>query len=74
MFSDHKPLVPRSLFEDLKREDACSEAMDELRSALIVAYEQALESGVCPSAALAAILDWMLPEFKRSSGLPYMDG
>jgi hypothetical protein len=74
MFSDHKQLIPRTLFEGLTREDASSEAMDELRSALIIAYEHALESGVCPSAALAAILDWMLPEFKRSCGLPFMDG
>lgn len=74
MFSDHKQVIPRSLFEGLRREDASSDAIDELKSALIIAYERALESSVCPSAALAAIMDWALIEFKRSHCLPYMDG
>lgn len=51
--------------------DACeinrdfTDTFDEFRSALIVAYEHALEQGISPSAALAAILDMAASEMQR---------
>jgi hypothetical protein len=60
-------LIPLALLEGLRKEGASSEAIDEFGSALIIAYEQALDSGLTPSAALAAMLDWVLSEFQKST-------
>ncbi len=43
--------------EDCKIGFSTSQAMDEFESALIVAYEQALQNGVLPQCALAVMLD-----------------
>jgi hypothetical protein len=40
-------------------------AADTFRSVLIIAYEQALEEGVSPSAAIGIALDWISIELKR---------
>ena len=40
-------------------------AMDEFESALIAAYEQALENGVSPHSALAVMLDLASVETQR---------
>jgi hypothetical protein len=45
-------------------------AMDEFKSALIVAYEDALLNGISPSSALAATLDWASSELERSMEVP----
>jgi len=65
MFGHNRQAIPLSFFEDLKQEDASPEATDVFKSALITAYERALESGLTPGAALAAVLDWISLEFKR---------
>jgi hypothetical protein len=45
--------------------DITADTFDEFRSALIVAYEHALEQGISPRAALAAILDMAASEMQR---------
>jgi hypothetical protein len=45
-------------------------AMDDFKSALIVAYEDALMNGISPSSALAAALDWASSELERSMEVP----
>jgi hypothetical protein len=66
MFGHNQQALPARLFEDLKKEeDGWPEATDEFNSALIIAYEQALESGLTPSAALAVMVEWISLEFKR---------
>ena len=42
-----------------------TDTLDDFRSALIVAYEHALEQGISPRAALAAILDMAASEMQR---------
>ncbi len=69
MLGYNQRLAPLTLFDGLKKEDASLEAIDEFKSALIIAYEQALKGGLTPSAALAAMLDWLSLEFKRSTSL-----
>jgi hypothetical protein len=43
-----------------------ADTLDEFQSALIVAYEHALEQGVSPNAALALILDMATSEMQRT--------
>ena len=69
MFRDDRQFVPPALFEDCKRDEASPEALDELKSALIVAYEQALEDGMSSGTALAAMIDVMSTELKRCTKL-----
>ncbi len=57
--------VPLSLFHGFEKEDISAEAVDEFKSALIVAYEQALQNGISPGSALGAILDWTSSEVRR---------
>jgi len=59
-------LTRDALFEDFEK-DNTSKAIDNFESALIAAYERALESGLAPGAALAAMLDWISSEFARGS-------
>jgi hypothetical protein len=40
-------------------------AADTFKSVLIIAYEQALEEGVSPTAAIGIALDWISIELKR---------
>ncbi len=70
---DHR-LIAVALLGDFQGGNASPAVIDEFKSALIVAYEQALESGISPAYALGAILDWASLEFKRCVGLPYVDG
>lgn len=42
-----------------------SEPLEELQSALILAYERALEQGISPIAAIAAIIDIASLEARR---------
>lgn len=66
MFGHNRQPVPAALFEGFKSEGASSEAGEEFRGNLIVAYEQALEQGIAPVCALATMLDVISQEFKRS--------
>ncbi|MGO9483354.1 MAG: hypothetical protein ACLPX9_02045 [Rhodomicrobium sp.] len=43
-----------------------ADPLDEFQSALIVAYEHALEQGISSSAALAVILDMASSEMQRT--------
>ncbi len=70
---DHR-LVALALLGTFRKEDTSPAVIDDFKSALIVAYEQALENGVSPSYALWAILDWVSLEFKRCADLPSADG
>jgi hypothetical protein len=65
MFCHDKSLVYPAFFDDFQECDASSEALDEFKSAIIIAYEQALEGGMSSSAAFAAVLDLLSAEFKR---------
>jgi hypothetical protein len=65
MLGHNRQPVPLALFEGFEREDFSPEAVDEFKSALIVAYEQALESGISPGHALGAMLDWVSMEVRR---------
>ncbi len=42
-----------------------ADALEEFQSALILAYERALEQGISPSTAMAVILDWASSEMRR---------
>jgi hypothetical protein len=70
---DHR-LVAVALLGDIQNGNASTDVIDEFKSALISAYEQALESGISPANALGAMMDWACLEFKRYAGLPYADG
>jgi hypothetical protein len=59
MFSHDRRFVPSALFDDYKRDETSTEALDEFKSALIVAYEQALEDRMSSGTALAAMIDVM---------------
>jgi hypothetical protein len=65
MFGHNRRLVPPDLFVGFDGDVPSPEALDEFKSALIIAYEQALEDGISASAAIAAMLDLMSAEFKR---------
>jgi hypothetical protein len=71
MLGHNRLKVPSSPFEGFSGGNALSEASDEasekFKSALIVAYEEALERGLTPACALAAMLDLVSVELKRSS-------
>ena len=58
MLPNNQRLTRDALFEDFEK-DNTSKAIDNFESALIAAYERALESGLAPGAALAAMLDWI---------------
>lgn len=57
------------LFQGFDGDRPTPEPRDELKSALIAGYEQALEQGMTPSHALAVILSWAAEECER----PYAD-
>ncbi len=69
-----KETPPRSFaakaFEDLKNDCSTAQAMDDFESALIVAYEQAVQSGVRPHCALAVMLNVASSEALRLSASP----
>jgi hypothetical protein len=65
MLADDHRLVALALLGSFQKDEPPSPAADELESALIVAYEGALESGVSPPAALLAALDWISAELAR---------
>jgi hypothetical protein len=71
MLGHNRLRVPSSPFEGFSSGNTLSEASDEasekFKSALIVAYEEALEHGLTPGSALAAMLDLVSVELKRSS-------
>jgi hypothetical protein len=69
MFSHDKRLVPQAFFQDFEKNDPLSGALDEFRSAVIIAYERALEEGVGSVIALAAMADLMSQELKRCEDL-----
>lgn len=69
MLGHNRHSVPRALFEGFERENSSDDAIDEFRSALIAAYEQALENGVSPGLVLGEILDWVSLEVRRYTSL-----
>jgi hypothetical protein len=69
MLGHNRLPVPLDLFEGFEREDDSAEAADEFKSALIVAYEQALQSGISPGHALGTMLDWVSLEVRRYATL-----
>jgi hypothetical protein len=63
--SDHnEAIVPESLFQVFERDQSPLEE-DKLKSRVIAAYEQALDQGLTPSRALAAMLSWVAEESTR---------
>ncbi len=70
MLGHNRHPVPQALFEGFEKENSPNEAIDEFKSALIVAYEQAIESGISPGLALAAMLDWVSLEVRRYTCMP----
>lgn len=65
MLGHNQEKVPASLFEGFKKEDYFDGLIEEFRGALIIDYERALEGGLTPSRALAAVLSWAANESKR---------
>lgn len=65
MLGRHSLAIPEALFECLEQETPPAEAIDELRSKLIVAYEQALQNGVSATSALQAMLHLVSEECQR---------
>jgi hypothetical protein len=69
MIFEHGELaVPLTLCEGASRK-----AADDFKSVLIIAYEQALEEGMSPSAAIGIVVDWVSLELKRCTQ-PCLDG
>jgi hypothetical protein len=58
---------PDNLPDDSRVEFSAAQVMDEFESALILAYEQALENGVPPYEALAVMLGLASAETSRLS-------
>ena len=50
-------------------EDTSPKAADDFKSVLIIAYEQAIEEGMSPGAAIGIVLDWISLEMKRCTQL-----
>ena len=73
MFERNQTIVPGKLFDELGNKDGAPEAIDELKSSVIVAYEHALELGISPSAAIGAVLDLLSLEFQRYAGVYHAD-
>jgi hypothetical protein len=69
MLGHNRHLVPQTLFEGFEKENTSTDAIDDFKSALIVAYEQALENGMSPGSALGTMLDWAALEVKRYTRL-----
>jgi len=65
MLSNDKRLISLAVFDEFQECDASSEALDEFKSAIIIAYERALEGGISSSAAFSAMLDLLAAELKR---------
>ncbi len=69
MFGHDKRLVPQTFFKDSEKSDPLSGALDEFKSAVIIAYERALEEGISSVIALAAMADLISVELKRCEDL-----
>jgi hypothetical protein len=65
MFCNDRRLVSPASFEDLEADSASHAALDDFKSAVIVAYEQAIEDGISSSVILTAMLDLAAVELKR---------
>jgi hypothetical protein len=68
MIEQDRRLAPRALFDGIENTDDRPETRDEFLSVVMIAYEQALEEGISPAGALAAILDWVSLELQRCVG------
>ncbi|MGO9483480.1 MAG: hypothetical protein ACLPX9_02685 [Rhodomicrobium sp.] len=73
MLGHNREPVPLALFEGFEKDNISAEAIDEFKSALIVAYEQALQDGINPGFALGTMLDWVSLEVKRYTRLRSID-
>jgi hypothetical protein len=69
MLGHNRQTVPLALFDGFEKEDISMEAVDDFKSALIVAYEQALQNGISPGFALGTMLDWVSLEVRRYTRL-----
>jgi hypothetical protein len=67
MLGHNRHPVPLALFEGFKKEDVADDVADDFKSALIIAYERALENGISPGFALGAMLDWISLELRRNA-------
>ncbi len=65
MFCHDKRLASPDSFDRFQECDASSEALDEFKSAIIIAFEQALDDGISSSVAFSAVLDFLAAKFKR---------
>jgi hypothetical protein len=68
MIVEHEQLAVPTLCDGVS-----SKATDDFQSVLIIAYEQALEEGMSPSAAIGIVFDWVSSELKRCAQL-HLDG
>jgi hypothetical protein len=69
MFGHNRRPVSPALFEGFSGTEQSNEALDDFKSALIIAFEQALEDGISSSMALAAMLDLAAAELRRCNHL-----
>jgi hypothetical protein len=53
------------LLQGLDTKDPSIKATEELKSRLIASYERAVQNGLAPRSALAAMLEWVSEECAR---------
>jgi hypothetical protein len=69
MFGQNRHPAPPYLFEGFEPDEQSSTALDNFKSAIITAYERALDDGISSSVALAAMLDMASTELMRTTHL-----
>ena len=65
MIKQDRRLAPRALFDGFEHMEKTPGTADEFLSVVMIAYDQALEEGISPASALAAVLDWVSMELGR---------
>ena len=73
MLAHNHQQVALALLGTFQVEETSAAQLDDFKSSLIVAYEQALDNGLSPGNALWAILDWVSAEFARCAQVPLLE-
>jgi hypothetical protein len=58
-------LIEKIALDEIQAPASEEEGVEALKSALIVGYEAAIDRGLPPSQAIAAILEWVAQECSR---------
>jgi len=73
MLGHNRQAVLAALFDEFEVKNRHTGKTDELKGALIIVYERALEGGLSPSSALAAMLEWVSSELKRRMQIQFLE-